>query len=127
MANLDGTNDFFDSREVIERIEELETFATDEFGEVNTEILNDYEAQEYAALIEFRDAADRVSDWHYGETFIRDGRPFVDYVRELLIDCGYVSADFPSWIEVNWESTADNVRTDYTSFELRGVTYWARA
>lgn len=136
MANFDGTDDFFDSREVIERIEALTGEYIDATDSDPADImslddwragLTDDDANELFALLEFRDAAECVSDWHYGETFIRDGKPFTDYVEELLTDCGYISADFPAWIEINWESTAANVQVDYTDFEFRGATYWARA
>ena len=136
MANFDGTDDFFDSREVIERIEELTAEFIDATDSDPADImslddwrvgLTDDDANELFALLEFRDDAECVSDWHHGETFIRDGKPFTDYVEELLVDCGYIQADFPVWIEIDWESTAANVQVDYTDFEFRGVTYWARA
>lgn len=136
MPNFDGTDPFFDSRDVIERIEELEAEYIDTTDSDPTESmslddwragLSDDDAAEMVALLEFRDAADCVSDWQYGETFIRDGEDFVDYVRELLVDCGYIPADMPGWIEIDWESTAENAQVDYTDFQLAGVTYWARA
>jgi hypothetical protein len=29
-------------------------------------------------------------------------------------------------VEIDWEATARNVRTDYTAVDFDGVTYWIR-
>jgi len=52
---------------------------------------------------------------------------FTDYTRELMMDCEMLPRDLPEWVEIDWESTACNVRVmDYTSIEVDGVTYWYR-
>lgn len=66
------------------------------------------------------------SEFNYGVTLIPED-DFTDYVKDLLEDCGYIPKDFPSWIEVDWEATADNVRQDYTETEYNGITYLFRA
>lgn len=65
------------------------------------------------------------SEFDYGVTLIPED-DFTDYVEDLLIDCGYISRDFPSWIEIDWEATADNVRQDYSELEYEGKTYLYR-
>ena len=52
---------------------------------------------------------------------------FEDYVRELLVDCGYISKDFPYWIEIDWEATSENVKQDYSELEYKGETYYFRS
>lgn len=139
MPNFDGTDAHFDSREVIERIAEL----TAEFIDATDTDPDDYAAlseddwafglgedgaAERVALIAFRDEADHLPDWEYGVTFIREDH-FTDYVQELVEDSGYISADLPVWLAnaIDWERVADDFKMDYTEFEFRGETYWARA
>ena len=52
---------------------------------------------------------------------------FEEYVEELVTDCGYISKDLPSWIEIDWKATANNVRQDYSEVDFRGTTYLYRA
>lgn len=128
---FDMNQDAFDSRDVIERIEELEALeeaAQDSEATVEdiaefTEELED----ELSKLRAFVEDAENVSDWHYGETFIAD-HYFTTYVEELITDCGYIPADLPGWIasNIDWEGVADELKVDYTYFELDGNTYWAR-
>lgn len=136
-SRLDGTDDVFDSRDVIERIAELisdweestgDTFAdytlsTDDFAAG----LGEDDAEELAALLAFQTEAERdVADWQYGETFISDSY-FETYAQELAKDIGAIAPD-ASWPlnRIDWEAAADDLRIDYTSFEFQGYTYWAR-
>jgi len=52
---------------------------------------------------------------------------FAEYAEELCEDCGYISSGFPSWIEIDWEATADNLKADYASADLGGETFWYRS
>ncbi len=63
-------------------------------------------------------------DW-YPVTLIRESY-FVDYVQELLEDCGTIPKDLPHYVHIDWESTARDIRTDYSGAEFHGVTYWYR-
>ena len=126
---FDGTDNFFDSREVMERIAELEEVGTDtnsEGTEFDADRLCDEFREEYDALIELRDDAEgNIPDWDYGETFISE-HYFTVYMMGLLSDTGYLPADLPGWIVIDEEETASNVKDDYTGFEFRGTTYYAR-
>lgn len=113
-------SDVFDSRDVIERIEELEA---EPFGS-----LSEDEKQELTDLREFaREGADYAPDWQYGETFISDSY-FKDYARELAKDIGAINRE-AAWPlgYIDWEAAAKALRMDYTSIELDGVTFWARS
>ena len=126
---FDGTDNFFDSRKVMERIAELEEVGTDtnsEGTEFDADRLCDEFREEYDALIELRDDAEgNIADWEYGETFISE-HYFTVYMMELLSDTGYLPADLPGWIVIDEEETASNTKEDYTEFEFRGTTYYAR-
>lgn len=119
MANFDGTDDYFDSREVIERIAELEEIAA---AEMTVD-----ERDEYNALITLQeDAEGYISDWQYGETFYT-WEGLVEYAEETVNEC-YTTGDLPSWVtnHIDWEAVAEEIKVDYTEFEFRGTTYYAR-
>jgi hypothetical protein len=99
---LDGTDEYFDSRDVDERISELvtawEEATGDEFDAYNLSEedyavgLSRSDAETLSVLIEFRDEVQSTSrEWFSGITFVADGD------------------------------------VDHTAFEFQGVTYWARA
>lgn len=120
---LTDSRDILDSREVIERIADLEAIA-DERG---ADQMDADDAEELAALIAFRDEmSDYCPDWEHGETLIAD-HYFRDYAQELAEDIGAVPSDL-SWPVscIDWEQAARELRMDYTSAELAGVTYWGR-
>lgn len=127
-AALDGTDDYFDSRDVIERIEELSwDLQTDDKGDPILDTLDGENREEYEALVALRDEADGyVADFIYGETFISD-EYFQQYAEQLAEDIGAVNteAGWPNSF-IDWEAAADALKVDYTSFEFRGTTYWAR-
>lgn len=66
------------------------------------------------------------SEFDYGVTLIPED-DFTNYTKELLEDCGYIPNNFPSWIEIDWEATAENVKQDYSEIEYEGKTYLYRA
>lgn len=112
--------EIIDSRNIIARIEELE----------NTAVIDreEDEQDELDALYDFQEkAVERLEDWKYGVTFIREDH-FAEYAEELVKDLGYIPEDLPSWIanHIDWDEVAEEVKEDYTEFELMGETYWAR-
>lgn len=121
MANLDGTDDVFDSRDVVERIAEIEA------EEADLDIDNDYDEilelrDELSALTALRDEFNGT-EFEDGITLISDDYKaayFEEYVEEL----GY---SIPSFVTVDWDETADTLLQDYTPVEFHGVTYWGRA
>lgn len=150
---ISNSDDTIDSRDVIARIEELESErsdlsdALDEAVEAsNTDETSDPEELQQAiddakhdlqewdndnkaeldalkALAE--EAEGYASDWNHGEQLIRESY-FTDYAREMLEDCGDVPRDLPHYIEIDWEATARNIKQDYTEVEYDGVTYLIR-
>jgi hypothetical protein len=137
MANFDGTDDYFDSREVIERIAELEAEFVDATDTDPADLMSEDDwafglgedgAAELVALIALRDEAGdgTIPDFEYGETFISDDH-FQDYAEELAYDIGAIDRN-ATWPlnRIDWAAAADDLKSDYTSFEFRGTTYWAR-
>ena len=65
------------------------------------------------------------SEFEYGVTLV-DVDDLEDFVEQDLEDCGYIPKDFPTWIEIDWEATANNVKVDYTEVTYQGSSYLGR-
>lgn len=122
---LDLTADVIDVRDIIARVEELE------LERPESEQQKWDNCDEYATLIDilaelagYGGDEQWRGDW-YPATLVCDSH-FTDYARELLEECGEIPANLPHYIEVDWEATARNIRTDYTPVEIDGITYWYR-
>lgn len=133
-------DDIIDTRDIKQRIDELEQEIEDEYDEYLDDktgyeetfvSFKDWyennENKEYETLKSlYQECLDNSSDTTYGETLIRYSY-FNDYVEELCEECGYISKDFPSWIKIDWDKTADNVQMDYAHIDFNGITYFIRS
>lgn len=133
--NISNSDDVIDSRDVIARIEELETDiavceeAAAESGDDPSAHEADYPEwrEELAALKSLAEEGSNCSvDWVHGETLIRESY-WVDYCEELCKDIGDMPRDIPHYIEIDWEKTADNIAADYSTVDFDGVTYYIRS
>lgn len=130
MAEFDGTDEYFFSRDVIARIAEIEEEyeADDPEGTfTNVAGMPIDVREEYEALIDLRnDAEVNIADWESGETFVSDDY-FVEYAKELTSYIADIRTDY-EWPlnHIDWYAAADELKQDYTPFEFRGTTYWAR-
>lgn len=149
-----NTDDVIDSRDVIERIEELEaereqlaesvydanSALRESVDDDEREVLDDAlekakdrlddwyndNGDELKALKSLADEAEGYApDWHHGATLIR-GTYFGEYAEEMLKDIGDLPKDIPHYIVIDWEATADNIREDYTAVDFDGIEYWVR-
>jgi len=123
-ATLDLTTDTIDVRDIIARYEEL----VETIGNHGRQAEDDAEMHQLAAilanLVGYGGDEQWRGDW-YPITLVCDSY-FTDYAREMLEDCGTIPRDLPSWVEIDWDATARNVRDDYTPVEIDGATYWYR-
>ena len=148
--NIEIGDDYLDSRDIDERIDELnseleslyevrdeiDNFDDDNYGseeeaeEKISELRAEYERlqselqDELDELKKWEEFKEKVSsgEWAYGMTFINDS-VFTEYIKELCSDCGYIAKDFPWWIAIDWDETADNCRQNYKKVEMDGETY----
>lgn len=142
-------NQVFDTRDLIEYREFLESSLVDSWNDYILEVeeedrvveANDInevdlsldgfvqrfqeEIEEYESIRNFCDQLSESRDFTYGESVIHEAY-FTDYCEELLKDCGYIPQDFPTWIELDFEATAENMKADYTTVEYFGNTYYIR-
>ena len=83
-----------------------------EYYEQYETLVNDYGQGLVDEYIEyyFLDAIDHFEDAYQGEYLSG-----ADFAEQIASDCGYISRDFPSWIEIDWQATWDNsLSWDYT-------------
>jgi len=113
--------DSFDSRDVQDRIDELEALEPDD--DPDAEAMDPDEAEELTELRTLSDDAG-TSEWCDGITFIRDDT-FEDYARELAEDIGAVSDD-AAWpcTCIDWEQAARELQSDYSSVSFGGYDYF---
>jgi len=150
-------DNIIDSRDVIKRIEELESdladlkqavddakenveswkgyeeFA-DELEDAKTEIkeaeaaLEEWDDKdEYEALKQLENEFSGYGDWDHGETLILDSH-FEDYARELAEEtCDMKNSNQWPFSCIDWEEAANELKGDYVSADADGYTYWMRA
>lgn len=120
MVQISNKDDVIDSRDIIGRIEEL----VDEI-EINNDACDvEYLKEELEILTSIADECSGFTpDWKHGTTLIRDSY-FVDYIKEVVFESGYIKKDVPWWIVIDWEDTAENVKNDYMEVDFCGVTYY---
>ena len=113
-----------DSRDIIERIEELEAEQT-EFRNQNAFIgWAEYDTEELDTLRALAAECDS-EEWSYGVPLIRYSY-WVEYVEELLYDCGELPRTIPDYIVIDWEATANAIAYDYLLVDFDGVDYYIR-
>ena len=147
--------DILDSRDLQKRLDDLEfdldqleeavTDAQDGYNELDPdsdeqdifedaeELLTDTEAalkefkesDEFEELEELRIMVNEIPDWQYGATLINEDY-WEEYVEEMLKDIGDIPSDLPNYLVINWESTAENIKADYSEIEYDGETYYYR-
>jgi hypothetical protein len=136
---LDLTDDVIDLRDIIERFEEVEAGLLACFNEqqeiegddTTTDDPEDSAFQEWTKQTKHEDADEYRElqaileelkgcggdeqwrgDW-YPITLISE-RYFTDYCQQELEDCGMIPRDLPSFVHIDWERTAGEMRYDYS-------------
>ena len=116
-------SEYIDSRDVIERIEDLES--ADEENPLTA-----MDAEELESLRELADNCSSSPDWEHGETLIRHDA-FTDYIKELINDCYEMPKDITSgkwpWthMQMDYEGAAEEAKQDYIEINWRD-TYFIR-
>ena len=66
---------------------------------------------------EFAENFDVDSVDHFEDIYQGQYDSGADFANQIATDCGYIKSyqgDLPSWIEIDWEKTWDNLSYDYT-------------
>lgn len=121
---LDNFNETFNAE--LDDFDEIDE-ASENIDEDERDNFKTYWEDEYQQIEAINEIEDEVGgEFEYGCTLIEED-DFEDYVRELLVDRGYISKDLPTWMEIDWEATAENVKKDYSELEYKGETYYFSA
>jgi hypothetical protein len=150
MTDISNSDDIIDSRDIIARIDELQTEIDDAYEDAGDQ-WDDMSEEDRAGITRDQYVVDHggnltadarkelkllqrlaeegeryADDWKHGVALIRDSH-FQEYARELAEDCGMIKAD-AIWPNncIDWKQAARELRMDYTSIEFDGVTYWVR-
>ena len=63
---------------------------------------------------EFAENFDVDSVDHFEDIYQGQYNSGADFAEQIATDCGYITRDLPSWIEIDWQKTWDNLSYDYT-------------
>ncbi len=114
--------DVIDSRDIIERIEELESFIEDNVNE-NSDDITEWK-EELRILAELAEEGEQYSpDWSYGSQLIHENY-FEEYMDEMLEDCEDIPKDIPCYLDIT--VNYDMLKWDYTELDFNGETYYIR-
>lgn len=122
----------FETSEVIEEYTKLSGREADTIDEIDIcdELEREYDFTErlddLQRVVDFAEELKDYGDYEYGEAVIHTDY-FTEYTEDLLIVCGYIPKDMPSWIEIDMKATAENVKADYMEADFNGETYYMRA
>ena len=127
MRDIHNNQDIIDSRDVIERLAELESDREDSNEDGTLKEWYVENGEEYESIKALVEDASRSPDWKYGEALIRRSY-FQDYAQELAEDCGMMPKDL-SWpcTCIDWEQAARELEADYFGVNFGGVGYLIRA
>lgn len=114
---ISNYDDVIDSRDIIERIEELP-------NPDNGEEITEAEQAELNALMDLSEEGQHYSDWVYGATLIRDSY-FETYTHELAEEVGAIDGNERWPLNcIDWERAARELKYDYDIITFDGVDYW---
>ncbi len=149
--NLKIGSDIIDVRDIIGRVEALEDELLAVFNEQQVIEGDDTEtddpldgafrewckatvhedAAEYLALCEILDdlcGNGGDEQWRgkwFPVTLISEDY-FTEYAKDLVQAIGDLPRDIPSYLEIDWDATAENIKVDYSTVEIDGDTYYYR-
>ena len=108
--------DIRDSRDVQERINELEALEDD---------IDEIDKEELEGLIAFKKDMN-PAEWDFGITFIEED-DFEDYAREYAEDIGAIGRNM-GWPtgHIDWKAAANELLMSYCSVKLGETTYYYR-
>ena len=129
---IDNTQDIIDVRDIIDRVEELESSIQDYENEDGDLELHDEHISQKEELDELRDVLSELAGYGGDEQFEGDWYPvslihdnyFETAMDELLEDIGVIPRDLPCYLTITVDYIA--LQQDYSSVNIGNETYWYR-
>lgn len=150
---IDGTEQFYDSRDIIARIEYLEQSGIDsdesarldelnkrgdltddeanEREDLESRTLDSDDAAELCALLALAKDCEGYADWQYGAQLISVNY-FVEYIEEFINDCYEMPKDMNSgawpWchMSIDYAAAAKEAEQDYALVTFMGHDFFIR-
>ena len=125
LYDIENEDDYADKQNDIDN--KLEEIAEKENEIQECEFEYNRYSEELAELEELKEEIESNSDegFEYGIQLIHENY-IDDYLDELLEACGYIPKDLPTWIEIDWQATYDNMKEEYNEIELNGNTFYVQ-
>ena len=136
-----------DTRDLVEKREELQTNLVDSFNEYFETKIGDFDelikhidnsdnedveewrddkVYDFEHIDEINELEDEISDFSFGETLIPED-DFTKYCEDMVNDC-YDMKNVPSFVKynINWEGVASDLEVDYSSVTYQGESFLVR-
>ena len=136
-----------DTRDLIEKREELQTNLVDSFNDYFETEIGDFDelikhidnsdnedveewrddkVYDFEHIDEINELEDNVLEFPFGETLIHVD-DFTEYCEDMVNDC-YNLKDVPDFIKdnINWKGVASDLGVDYSSVTYQGESYLVR-
>ena len=113
---------------VSENIQELLEEVTDE--KLALEFIEEHGEKDFAEYYEqYETLAEEYGQWlvdAYVEDYGTNGIEYfedayqgeyesgAEFAEQIVTDCGYINNNIPSWVEIDWQATWDNLSYDYS-------------
>jgi hypothetical protein len=130
---IDNNEDIIDSREIDERLQELEddflSWTEENADDIARAVTDVEDYENYDELVSLRALVEEgqdYGDWSYGTTLIRETY-FTEYCRQMCEDNGEIPRDLPSYIasHIDWDGVAGEIMADiYMPLDYNGVNYY---
>lgn len=118
---LDDLNDYDEAKEYFD----LNDFSETKFNDMFSDVYSD-EIKEIEDLEKFiGDLEEYSSEVNSGTTIISE-EYFTDFIEQDLEDLGYIPKDFPYWIVIDYEATANHLKQDYAEVYYDDETFLVR-
>lgn len=119
-SEISNTQDVIDSRDVIERYNELKATFND---------LYDDEKEELEMLTKLMEEGDEFADWEFGMILVRDDY-FEDYAQSYCEEIGLIASDREANgnnflnMFVDWEGVATYLQNNWREIMIGDEKYW---
>ena len=137
-----------DTRDLVEKREELQTNLVDSFNEYFETEIGDFDeliehidnsdnkdvegwrddkVYDFEYIDEINELEDEITNFFYGKALIPND-DFTEYCKDMVENC-YNLKDVPDFIKynINWDGVASDLEVDYSSVTYQGVSYLVRA
>lgn len=113
-----------------EEFQNVDSYSDIDFGDDHENHVNNFDQflEQFETQIETIEQIDALeemigeSEFNFGVTLIPEHK-FVEYAEEYAETIGAIDTMVCSWLKVDWNGTADNLKMDYSNVDYKGVEY----